>query len=68
MFRPWNTSLLNTNWGAVRYGIVVLSIATFLGISSFLIASDTRIQGKEEAGQNRNQMQASPILLKRGGN
>lgn len=68
MFHPWNTSLLNTNWGAVRYGIVVLSIATFLGISSFLIASDTRIQGEEEGTPNRNQMQASPILLQRGTN
>lgn len=67
MFQPWNTSLLNTNWGSVRYGIVILSIAIFMAVSSFLIASDTRIKGGEEQEQTR-QLQASPVLLKRSGN
>lgn len=67
MIRPWNISMLDTNWGAVRYGIVVFCIGIVTAIGVFLVAiefrpADNRVQ-QERAGQ----LNASPVLLERAG-
>ena len=66
---PWNSSLLDTNWGTVRYGILVLGVGLFIGVSAFFVAQDARTDPNlaQERGEIRNggAAPASPILLER---
>lgn len=69
MIRPWNISILDTNWGAVRYGIVVFCVGIVTAIGAFLVAiefrpADERVQQQQERAR---QLNASPVLLERTG-
>jgi hypothetical protein len=60
--------MLDTNWGTVRFGIVVFCVGLVTAIGAFLVAIDFHPSEQKSKQQESYRLQASPVLLQRTGN